>query len=192
MKIVFVNRFYAPDHSATSQMLTDLAIALAAGGAEVQVVTSRLRYDDAAASLAPHELIDGVEVHRVWTSRFGRGNLAGRALDYLSFYVAAGAKLFGLVAVGRCRRRQDRSAARIGGRRLGRAAARSAARELAAGPPSRGGRESRHGAGARPRRIAAALVARRLAAPRRGQRRARAADARVCDGAGRRSDRGSR
>ena len=91
MKIVFVNRFYAPDHSATSQMLTDLAIALAAGGADVQVITSRLRYDDVAASLAPHEVIDGVEVHRVWTSRFGRGNLAGRALDYLSFYVAAGA-----------------------------------------------------------------------------------------------------
>ena len=100
MKVVFVNRFYAPDHSATSQMLTDLAIALAAGGADVQVITSRLRYDDAAASLAPHEQIDGVEVHRVWTSRFGRGNLAGRALDYLSFYVAAGAKLFGLVRSG--------------------------------------------------------------------------------------------
>jgi glycosyltransferase involved in cell wall biosynthesis len=100
MKVVFVNRFYAPDHSATSQMLTDLAIALAAGGADVQVITSRLRYDDATASLAPHEVIDGVEVHRVRTSRFGRGNLAGRALDYLSFYVAAGAKLFGLARVG--------------------------------------------------------------------------------------------
>jgi glycosyltransferase involved in cell wall biosynthesis len=100
MKVVFVNRFYAPDHSATSQMLTDLAIALAAGGADVQVITSRLRYDDVAASLAPHEVIDGVEVHRVWTSRFGRGNLAGRALDYLSFCVAAGAKLFRLVRSG--------------------------------------------------------------------------------------------
>ena len=100
MKIIFVNRFYAPDHSATSQMLTDLAIALAAGGAEVQVVTSRQRYDDATASLAPREQIDGVEVHRVWTSRFGRGNLAGRALDYLSFYAAASAKLFGLARAG--------------------------------------------------------------------------------------------
>jgi len=100
MKIVFVNRFYAPDHSATSQMLTDLAIALAAGGADVQVITSRLRYDDAAASLAPREVIDAVAVHRVRTSRFGRGNLAGRALDYLSFYFTAGAKLFGLARSG--------------------------------------------------------------------------------------------
>ena len=69
-------------------MLTDLATALATGY-EVHVVTSRLRYDDATASLASRELIDGVDVHRVWTSGFGRGNLPGRALDYLSFYVTA-------------------------------------------------------------------------------------------------------
>lgn len=100
MKLVFVNRFYAPDHSATSQMLTDLAVALAASGAEVHIVTSRLRYDDAAAPLAPREMIDGVDVHRVWTSTFGRDNLLGRALDYLSFYIAASAKLFLLVRAG--------------------------------------------------------------------------------------------
>ncbi len=100
MKIVFINRFYAPDHSATSQMLTDLAAALAAGGAEVHVVTSRLRYDDANASLAPHEVIDGVEIHRVWTSGFGRGNLLGRALDYMGFYVTASAELIGLAEAG--------------------------------------------------------------------------------------------
>jgi glycosyltransferase involved in cell wall biosynthesis len=100
LKIIFINRFYAPDHSATSQMLTDLAVALAAGGDEVQIVTSRQLYDDAAASLAPHEVSDGVEVHRVRTSAFGRGHLPGRALDYLSFYVAASAKLFRLAGPG--------------------------------------------------------------------------------------------
>ena len=100
MKIIFVNRFYAPDHSATSQMLTDLAAALAADGIPVHVVTSRLRYDDAAASLAPREAIDGVDVHRVWTSGFGRGNLVGRAFDYLSFYVTAAAKLAALARSG--------------------------------------------------------------------------------------------
>ena len=45
-------------------------------------------------------MIDGVEVHRVRTSTFGRGNLLGRALDYVSFYFAAGARLFGLVRAG--------------------------------------------------------------------------------------------
>jgi len=100
MKIVFVNRFYAPDHSATSQMLTDLASALASGDAQVEVVTSRLRYDDASASLPGRQTIGGVDVHRVWTSRFGRGNLIGRAFDYLSFYVFATAKLSALARSG--------------------------------------------------------------------------------------------
>ncbi len=89
MRLVFVNRFFCPDHSATSQILTDLCFALAASGHEVHVVTSRLRYDDPAARLAPEETESGVKVHRVWTSRFGRGSLFGRAADYLTFYLGA-------------------------------------------------------------------------------------------------------
>lgn len=100
MKILFVNRFYAPDHSATSQMLTDLATALAAGGANAQVVTSRLRYDDPSGSLPSLEVIDGVPVHRIWTSTFGRGSMAGRALDYVTFYLAASIKLVQLLRRG--------------------------------------------------------------------------------------------
>ena len=89
MRLLFVNRFFNPDHSATSQILTDLCFALAARGHEVHVVTSRLRYDDPSASLAGEESASGVRVHRVWTSRFGRGALAGRAIDYLTFYLSA-------------------------------------------------------------------------------------------------------
>ena len=100
MKIIFVNRFYAPDHSATSQMLTDLAVALAAGGLDVHVVTSRLRYDDPAAALPPSEVIDGVAVHRVRTTRFGRGKLLGRAFDYMSFYFTASGALCRLTRTG--------------------------------------------------------------------------------------------
>ncbi len=100
MKIIFVNRFYAPDHSATSQMLTDLAGALAAGGLNVHVVASRLRYDDPEAALPPSEVIDGVAVHRVRTTRFGRGRLVGRAFDYLSFYFAAAGALYRLTREG--------------------------------------------------------------------------------------------
>jgi colanic acid biosynthesis glycosyl transferase WcaI len=93
MKIIAVNRFYAPDHSATAQLLTDLAEYLAAWGGEVVVITSRQRYDDPAARLAPVERLGGITVRRVWTSRFGRRWLPGRALDYLSFYLAAFAAL---------------------------------------------------------------------------------------------------
>lgn len=88
-RIVFVNRFYHPDHSATAQILTDLAEALAVFGWDVTIVTSRLRYDEPSASLAPAEVHHGVTIRRVATTHFGRAGLAGRLLDYLSFYGSA-------------------------------------------------------------------------------------------------------
>ena len=88
-RVVFVNRYFHPDHSATSQMLSDLAFHLAARGWDVEVVTSRQRYDDARRSLPSRETVRGVDVRRVWSTRFGRGFLPGRALDYATFYVSA-------------------------------------------------------------------------------------------------------
>lgn len=99
-QIVFVNRFYAPDESATSQMLTDLAAGLAALGRPVTVVTSRQRLEDPKAELPPIEILQGVRVVRVRTTQFGRVHLAGRALDYLSFYVAASWALLRLLKRG--------------------------------------------------------------------------------------------
>jgi colanic acid biosynthesis glycosyl transferase WcaI len=97
--VIFLNRFFAPDHSATSQILGDLAFDLASRGVAVDVIASRLRYDDPRAALPPRECIGGVRVWRVWSTRFGRGGLVGRAIDYLSFYLGATACL-----VGRARR----------------------------------------------------------------------------------------
>jgi len=85
-KIIFINRFYFPDYSATSQLLTDLCCELTQNGKSVTVVTSRQRYDDARAELAKKEIVNGIEVNRVWTSRFGRHWLPGRAVDYITFY----------------------------------------------------------------------------------------------------------
>lgn len=85
-RLIFVNRFFSPDHSATAQILADLTRHLAARGHEVHVIASRSLYSDPAAVLDATEEIDGAKVTRVWTSRFGRSNLAGRAMDYLSFY----------------------------------------------------------------------------------------------------------
>ncbi len=99
-KLVFVNRYFFPDQSATSQMLSDLAFGLAARGCEVHVVCSRQRYDDASAGLAPQETVDGVTIHRVVSSRFGRANLAGRALDYATFYLACAVRLVRILSRG--------------------------------------------------------------------------------------------
>jgi colanic acid biosynthesis glycosyl transferase WcaI len=89
MKIVFVNRFFHPDLAPTAQLAADVAFDLAAAGREVHAVTSRLAYDGSGPGYAAEETVRGVQVHRVWTTRFGRGSLAGRALDYLSFYCSA-------------------------------------------------------------------------------------------------------
>jgi len=37
-RLIFVNRFFFPDHSATSQILSDLAFHLADTGREVHVI----------------------------------------------------------------------------------------------------------------------------------------------------------
>jgi len=87
-KIIFINRFYFPDYSATSQLLTDLCCELAQNGKSVTVVTSRQRYDDARAELVKKEIVNGIEVNRVWASRFGRRWLPGRAVDYITFYIS--------------------------------------------------------------------------------------------------------
>jgi len=69
-------------------MASDLAFHLAARGWDVAAITSRQRYDDAAARLESGTA-NGVHVVRVWSTRFGRAGLFGRAVDYLTFYLSA-------------------------------------------------------------------------------------------------------
>jgi glycosyltransferase involved in cell wall biosynthesis len=100
MKLFFVNRFFYPDHSATSQLLTDLACHLAQSKVGVWVVTSRQVYDNPDAALANRDLVQGVHITRVWTSRFGRQRLWGRAVDYSTFYLSAFWCLLRMVRAG--------------------------------------------------------------------------------------------
>jgi glycosyltransferase involved in cell wall biosynthesis len=99
-RIVFLNRFFFPDYSATSQMLTDLAFHLAGCGMDVHVVTSRQLYDNPHADLPEGERVNGVSIHRLPTSRFGRSALIGRGFDYLSFYIAAYRRVLACVSPG--------------------------------------------------------------------------------------------
>lgn len=92
-KLIFLNRYYWPDHSATSQLLSELAPALSRHSFDVHVITSRLLYDEPYAKLVNEQIQDDVSIHRIYTSRFGRANLIGRAIDYLSFYLFACLKL---------------------------------------------------------------------------------------------------
>lgn len=99
-KTIFINRYFYPDHSATSQLLSDLAFDLASRGQEIHVITGCQLYGDPHAALPAQEWIRGVHVHRIRTSRFGRGQLWGRLADYLTFYLGATWRLVGLVSEG--------------------------------------------------------------------------------------------
>jgi colanic acid biosynthesis glycosyl transferase WcaI len=92
-RIIFLNRFFYPDHSATSQILSDLAFALASRGRDVGVIASRLRYDDPRNLLPAEEVVGGVNISRVKSTSFGRHSTLGRSIDYGSFLLAARARL---------------------------------------------------------------------------------------------------
>lgn len=86
-RIILVNRYFHPDESATSQMLTDLALHLGQRH-DVVVLTSRQRLEDPKAQLPAADRLENVRVVRLWSSSLGRHNLAGRALDYATFLLA--------------------------------------------------------------------------------------------------------
>ncbi len=84
--MLFINQFFWPDSSATSQQLTDLVSGLATRGVEVSVLCGEGGYAEAAGEQAPP-----ARVYRVRALPFSRGRV-GRLFSYLSFYVAAFAK----------------------------------------------------------------------------------------------------
>jgi colanic acid biosynthesis glycosyl transferase WcaI len=88
-RVIFLNRFFYPDYSATSRMVSSLAFELASAGNNVHVITSRQLYDKPGADLPAQEIAHGVHIHRVGTTNFGRSRLPGRAMDYLSFYFSS-------------------------------------------------------------------------------------------------------
>ena len=83
MRLIFVNRFYWPEENATSQLLVDLAEALAALGHTVTILTSR----PAGSALPTREIHHGVTIRRVAGTRWQRLGLPGKAVDFLTFYV---------------------------------------------------------------------------------------------------------
>ena len=82
MKFLLLNQTFYPDVVATGQYLSEVAVALAARGHEVTVVTSRLAYDDPTRRFAKTELWRGVRIHRVGSTAFGKGARWRRAADF--------------------------------------------------------------------------------------------------------------
>lgn len=88
MRLIILNQFFYPDHSATSQLMTELAESLVERGVEVTALAGRGRYSG-GEKLVRREVYKGVRIERAWATSFGKGSLSGRISDYLSFYLGA-------------------------------------------------------------------------------------------------------
>lgn len=95
MRVIILNQFFYPDHSATSQYMTDLAESLVEQGVSVTALSGRGRYNG-GDRLPPKEVYKGVRIERAWATSFGKGNLIKRLSDYLTFYLCATWKLLRL------------------------------------------------------------------------------------------------
>ena len=86
MRVLLVNRFYWPDRVGTGKILTDLAIYLAQGGADVSVVASAAMIHASDWRLERQEDQDGVRIRRVLAGRFDRRKVLGWFLNAILFY----------------------------------------------------------------------------------------------------------
>lgn len=91
-RLIFVNRFFYPNESATSQILTDVCCALADDAWDVRVIASD-GGEPGKPRLARTAAVKSVSVRRVRSARFGGHSLLGRTVEYLSFYPGALAQL---------------------------------------------------------------------------------------------------
>jgi len=89
MRVLLINQVYYPDVAATAQHADDLARHLVRAGHEVHVIASRSLYGTKGATLAKEEDVDGVKVHRVGRSLFGKAGIVARAADFAVFYLLA-------------------------------------------------------------------------------------------------------
>jgi colanic acid biosynthesis glycosyl transferase WcaI len=92
MRVLLINQVFYPDVAATAQHAHDLARHLVEHGHEVHVIASRSLYGAKGASLPAEEERDGIRIHRVGRSIFGKAGIAARVLDFGLFYLAAAVK----------------------------------------------------------------------------------------------------
>lgn len=89
MRILLLNQCFYPDHVATAQHLTDLALALVEAGHQVTAVASSRGYDDPAKRYPVREDWRGVDIHRIWTPGLGKKAKWRRLVDFATFWLNA-------------------------------------------------------------------------------------------------------
>lgn len=93
MRFLLLNQTFHPDVMATAQYLSEVAVALRERGHGVEVITSRRAYDNPALTFPASEIWRGVLIHRVGSTRFGKGAKWRRAADFASFLLTCSLRL---------------------------------------------------------------------------------------------------
>jgi glycosyltransferase involved in cell wall biosynthesis len=96
MKILLLNQAFYPDSVATSQYVTDIARFLAARGHEVSVLCGRRDYTERETIYPAYEEHQGIRIHRVSSTGFGKRSFVGRAADIVSHELSTVWKLLRL------------------------------------------------------------------------------------------------
>ena len=89
MRVLLINQVFYPDVAATAQHGHDLARDLVRHGPEVSAIASRSIYGKKGAALPSFEEVDGIRIHRVGRSLFGKAGILARVADFGLFYVFA-------------------------------------------------------------------------------------------------------
>ncbi|MDZ4401072.1 glycosyltransferase family 4 protein [Prosthecobacter sp.] len=94
MKVLLLNQCFHPDHVATAQHLTDLALELVKRGHQVTVVASSRGYDDPSIRYPVRETWRGIDIRRIWTPGLGKKAKWRRLIDFAMFWGNAKRILF--------------------------------------------------------------------------------------------------
>jgi colanic acid biosynthesis glycosyl transferase WcaI len=88
-RLLVISQVYAPDSAAVGQCVTDAAEEMVRRGWNVVVYTSARGYDDPSVRYPRREIRNGVPIHRLPLSSFGKGSIPVRLLAQLIFMVQA-------------------------------------------------------------------------------------------------------
>ncbi|MEE2819120.1 MAG: glycosyltransferase family 4 protein [Planctomycetota bacterium] len=89
MKVVILNQYYVPDVASTGHLLFELAENIAMQGAEVSVITCRPSYGpkETWQECPKEEFKNGVNVKRMWTTRYSKDSFIGRIVNSITFLI---------------------------------------------------------------------------------------------------------
>ncbi|MBC6003815.1 MAG: glycosyltransferase family 4 protein [Paeniclostridium sordellii] len=89
MKLLILSEYFYPDKSSTPKVLTELAEDIVKNGIDVDVITSDCSYRGQNSDLKSEEVYEGINIKRVYSSKFNRNKALGRITNYLTFLVSA-------------------------------------------------------------------------------------------------------